>query len=268
MRRNSDIALAHRYVFVGGLHRSGTTLVARLLADGVNATGLARTGVTEDEGHFLHSVTDSAIEHGGPGRFAFDPAVRLGSSTNPDGDRAGMEAAWEGHWDDADAQVRIEKSPQHLLELPFLDSVFPGSHHVVVLRHPITVSLATRKWTRPGPPKLRRLAPRLPLERLVSHWLHAHHLFDTDSVKVNHLTVIRYEDFVTNPAATIDRLADHLGIEGQIDTTSVRRGSGRYQQAWDAYRRSVAGRRAQRGWLPMAESAMARWGYSIDDELL
>ncbi len=268
MAYDPTTALAPRYVFVGGLHRSGTTLVAGLLASGRGATGLVDTGVTENEGHHLHDVTPSAIDHGGPGRFAFDPALRRGRSSDPATDRRRLEAAWDRYWADGDAPVRIEKSPQHLLELPFLDSVFPDGHQVVVLRHPLTVALATRKWTRPGPPKLRRLAPRLSLERLVGHWLHAHHLFEQSAAPGERLHVIRYEDLVTDPHAVMTALATAVGIDGPPDTSSVRPSSGRYQADWDAFRRTGAGRRAERTWLPMAEAAMARWGYGTDDRLL
>ncbi len=238
----------HRYVFVGGLHRSGTSMVARALADCDGATGLVGTGVMEDEGHYLHDVIPSAFEHGGPGRFAFDPRAHLGPSTAPERDRARLLAAWEPYWEDPEALTRVEKSPQNLLQTIWLQSLLPSARFVIVIRHPAAVALATRKWTRPGPRRIRRLAPPLGLDRLIGHWCHAHHLFEHDRPSLTDVDVVRFED------------------------SAVRRSdpsrSPSYDEQWRQWLDSREGRAARKTWLPMAEAAMARWGYSIDDELV
>ena len=46
----------HRLVFVGGLHRSGTTPLTRCLAAHAQISGFAHTGVEEDEGQHLQTV--------------------------------------------------------------------------------------------------------------------------------------------------------------------------------------------------------------------
>src|SRR4051812_31203825 len=56
---------AQRLVFVGGLHRSGTSLVHRCLADHPRASGFRNTGVWEDEGQHLQTVYRPAGSHGG-----------------------------------------------------------------------------------------------------------------------------------------------------------------------------------------------------------
>ena len=61
--------MEHRFVFLAGLHRSGTTLLARLLAAHPEISGFSGTGEPADEGQHLQSVYPAARVYGGPGRF-------------------------------------------------------------------------------------------------------------------------------------------------------------------------------------------------------
>src|SRR5579871_4938781 len=68
---------------LGGLHRSGTTLLFRMLREHPDISGFANNedpeqwlGV-EDEGQFLQSVYPPAFCFGGPGRFALSPQAHL-----------------------------------------------------------------------------------------------------------------------------------------------------------------------------------------------
>ncbi len=51
-----DDQTRRKYVFVGGLPRSGTSLLCRNIARMEDCTGLKNTGVFEDEGQFLQDV--------------------------------------------------------------------------------------------------------------------------------------------------------------------------------------------------------------------
>jgi hypothetical protein len=156
-----------KYVFVCGMPRSGTTIVAKEIASLANCTGFENTGVIMDEGQYLQDVYPTEWACGGAGRFGFAAEAHLTEEsplltpTNV----ARLHKSWEDHWD-RDKTIRVEKTPGNLLKTRFLQAAFPNARFIVVKRHPIPASLATQKWS------------LTPLHELFAHWLHCHKLFD------------------------------------------------------------------------------------------
>ncbi|TMM15238.1 MAG: sulfotransferase [Actinobacteria bacterium] len=66
-----------RFVFIGGLHRSGTSLVHEILKAHPEVSGFTNTGAPEDEGQHLQSVYAPSSAHGTFGTFGFDPDAHL-----------------------------------------------------------------------------------------------------------------------------------------------------------------------------------------------
>ena len=156
MRRVDD----HRFVFLAGLHRSGTTLLARLLAAHPEVSGFSDTGVPADEGQHLQTVYPAAKVWGGPGRFGFAPEAHFTEEQASRGEGAtvvgGVVAALGSRAARAAREVAAKPS-----ENPLLAGAFPGSRSSSSLRHPIPVSLPTAQWrgTRRYGPAVRALAP-------------------------------------------------------------------------------------------------------------
>ncbi|MGH3016642.1 MAG: sulfotransferase family protein, partial [Gaiellaceae bacterium] len=161
--------MEQRLVFVGGLHRSGTSLLTRCLMQHPLVSGFEGTGVPEDEGQHLQTVYRPAKDFGGPGRFAFDPDVRLAEDSPlvTDESRRRLMEEW-GRWWDTTKPVLVEKSPPNLVRGRFLQALFPGARLVMMQRHPLAVAYATQKWSRTS------------LRSLVRHWLAAHEAFEED----------------------------------------------------------------------------------------
>lgn len=261
-----------RMVFVGGLHRSGTSALTLVLASHPAMTTLVGTGVTENEGHYLHDVFPSAIDLGGPGKFAFDPQSHLTESDLRTGrshdERQRIDDAWLPYWGDLGAPLRVEKSPQNLLQARYLQALYPDASFVFILRHPATVALATRKWTRPGPPGFRRVLPRARPMTLIRHWIWAHHLLDQDLPRLRHATVVRYEDLVTHPQQVLAELADFLGVPACFESSLVPNASRSYDGDWQQMLTRHRPASASRAELQWAAAAIGRWGYGWTDTLL
>jgi hypothetical protein len=74
--------LSHAFVFVTGLHRSGTSPLHRCLRRHPQISGFENTGVAEDEGQHLQTVLPRGGAYGGPGRFGRHPEAHI-TETHP-----------------------------------------------------------------------------------------------------------------------------------------------------------------------------------------
>jgi hypothetical protein len=243
----------HRIVFVTGLHRSGTSLLARAISQHPDVSAFADTGAPEDEGQLLQTVYPPGHAHGGPGRFGFSPEQHITEAsplaTAENRDR--LWAEWAPHWD-LSQPVLVEKSPTHLTKTRFLQALFPGCAFVVVTRHPIAVACATQKWSSTRP------------HQLVAHWIRSHRLFASDRPSLARVHLLRYEDLVATPDAELDRIFRFLHIDPVPSGLELRQDiNDRYFAEWRARRRSPVRslyiELVERRW----EREANRWGYSL-----
>lgn len=245
----------HTFVFIAGLHRSGTSLLHRCLRAHPSISGFENTGVPEDEGQHLQSVFPTARDHGGPGVFGFDPKARLDEHAPlvSEASRLRLWSAWSRYWD-VSRPFLIEKSPPNLIRTRFLQAMFPNSVFLVMLRHPIAVSLATKKWSRRS------------LHTLIRHWLHCHDLFRKDEPFLKRVLVLRYEAFAADPDSTLRRVYVFLRLSPHPHGQHIRADvNARYFARWMRYRRGLFTRHRARRIIQDFEDRIGAYGYSLMD---
>jgi len=261
----------HRILFIGGLHRSGTTPVARWIAQHPDVSAFEGTHAAEDEGQHLQDVYPAASRHGGPGRFALDDNAHLTESSSlvSETARECIWDAWSPYWD-LERPVLVEKSPPNLIRTRFLQALFPReSHFLVVIRHPIAVAYATRRWTRrssmvPRPAARRLVSLQAPIGHLLEHWVAAHERFIDDASRLERVRLIRYEDVVADTARELAAIFRFIGLQPIDGRWQVKTGLNRaYIERWESWRHSLGGRRAVRRLYRDFEPRVRRFGYSL-----
>lgn len=256
---------AHTLVFISGLHRSGTTQLHATMASHPEVGALLGTSAPHDEGQHLQDVYPTARRHGGPGRFALDPRSHL-TEESPLVSQASARRLfeqWSRVWP-LDRRVLIEKSPPNLIRMRFLQALYPEARFVVIVRHPVTVALATQKlatsWW------MRRVGRRAPIEATLAHWVAAHRLMLEDLPQVEHRHLLRWEDLCRDPSAQMAAVAAFVGIEPRFEPLELApTADDRYAAQWRALFRDPAQRRALAPALERGREVAGRFGYRIDD---
>jgi hypothetical protein len=241
-----------KFIFLAGHHRSGTSLLHEIIREHPSISGLSDTGVPEDEGQHLQTVFEPANAFGGPGKYIFHPKSYMDENhALATSHSAEMIMQQWGKYFDQAGEHYIEKSPPNLIRTRFLQKLFPNSRFVVILRHPLAVSYATRKWSGTS------------IKSLLEHSLLGYEIFMKDMEYLRHVYVLRYEEFVANPQTEVDKIFGFLGLRSspikQVVNASANE---KYLSMWESSRT----RWINRILLPVdihLETRANRFGYSI-----
>lgn len=251
----------HRFVFVCGLHRSGTSLLFRSLRDHPLLSGFQNTGSPEDEGMHLQTVYPPSGRYGGAGEFGFHAEAHLteDSPLVSEENRRRLFHEWARYWD-LEKPYLLEKSPPNLIRARFLQAMFPDSYFIVLLRHPLAVSYATRAWYRRFRVYWRSLS------RILEHWLVCHEIFLADRPYLKRVMILTYENFVADPSAWLNNVYTFLGVEPVPVRQTVLTGvNEKYFAMWRREQQNPFTRWQARSLIRRLEPRVRRFGYSLVD---
>jgi hypothetical protein len=251
----------HTFIFVTGLHSSGTSPLHRCLRRHPQISGFHDTGVSQDEGQHLQTVLPRGGTYGGPGRFGRHPDAHMTedhSLATPE-TAAALFAQWRPHWDVAKPYL-VEKTPITLLRTRFFRALFPNSYFVVIIRHPGPVALSNYNALASC-----GAADDLTVADLIEHWLICHETFAADAPHLRRVLMVRYEAFVGEPQQTLDDVFTFLGLPAHPNREKTEAGiNDAYRDQWQ----TLAADPMRADDLAAAlrfEPRVRRLGYSLED---
>lgn len=243
-----------KLVFICGLHRSGTSILHKTLSNSKHFSGFHDTPTFEDEGQHLQTVYPSGMDFGGPGKFAFDENARLDENSNliTAENKEKLLNEWGKYWN-KEKPIWIEKSPPNLIRMRFLQELFPEAYFITISRHPIAVSLATKKWS------------KTPIDNLIKHWVTAHQIYQKDRSKIKKELYFSYEEMVEFPEKVMKEVEDFLGTDISF-VNNFKNFNGKYYDIWNEDKTwQFMKKKKKKKSIQLYENAVNELGYSLLD---
>ena len=208
----------NRFVFVAGLHRTGTTLLARIIGSHPRVSAISHSPAPENEGCYLQGAIPHTALHGRPGHYATAPEEHYTevSTYNTLETKERLLADWRP-WFAPDKRWWMEKSPVNLTRMRLYQQLFPTSQFIVILRHPQVMAAALAKWVDTDP------------QELVRYALDAYDLMANDLAYLHSALVIRYEDLVADADGVRRSLFAFLSLADQPNGLEIMDGNRRYR---------------------------------------
>ena len=208
----------NRFIFVAGMHRTGTTLLARIIGSHPQVAAISDSPAPENEGCYLQGAIPHTALHGRPGHYATAPEEHYteASAYNTLETKERLLADWRP-WFASEKPWWIEKSPVNLTRMRLYQQLFPLSQFIVILRHPQVMAAALAKWVDTDP------------QELVRYALDAYDLMAIDLAYLHSVLVIRYEDLVANADGIRRSSFAFLSLDDQPTGLEIMDGNRRYR---------------------------------------
>jgi len=197
-----------KWVFPVGCYNSGTTLTQSILAAHQDFTTLPREGVKftshlpqpEDLGWTRMWIgCEDYMERG------LGPATALTYKA--------ILTDW-APWFSSNKSIFMDKSVTNGTRMPWLDQVFPNSYFIGIFRNGFAASEGIRRKAKPTGSARRKLgSDRYSLKMAGSQWVAANDKILADSKRVQHFLSIQYEELISEPIVTLNKIWDFLEVQ-------------------------------------------------------
>ena len=221
--------MQHKFIFICGLHRSGTSLLYDILKEQKNISGHTKTNVPKDEGQHIQTVYPIAKKFGGPGKFGFKKKAYLDEKSNliTDANKKLLFEQWSKYWN-LNNDFLLEKSPPNIIKSLFLQKMFPNSYFITIYRHPVATSLATKKWSKTSH------------FSLIDHWITCHKQWNKDKLNLKNYMEFSYEELVENTPDVLTKISLLLKTEISNPLTHIKKDiNEKYFALWRKNRRNL-----------------------------
>jgi|GEM_PF-393781 len=195
-----------RWIFVIGCYNSGTTLLASILRQHPDIAGLRTEGV------YLANELPYPEAFGWP-RMWSECADQIHIPVEGEAGRAKRIRRQWSLWFPRGARNLVEKSVANAARMPFLNAHFQPAYFIYIVRNGYATAAGIRekanlrRWGNP------HAEGGYPITLCARQWRVTDETVARDAAGVEHFLEVRYEDLVTAPAATLDRITGFLKLE-------------------------------------------------------
>jgi len=178
----------HIFVFIGGTHKSGSTLLTSLLSAAPEVSSFSGTGAPMDEGQWLQDVLSPDVNYG---ELLFglsdEPYLNETNCHNYPNAAQRLFKCWSPYWDLRRSHL-VEKSPMNVIRTRFLQDIFPVSMFVVTIRDPKKSYMAAKK-------NMPLISPELYFE----NWVRIYSTYHREAVNLQKTILVRFESLLSAP---------------------------------------------------------------------
>jgi len=195
-----------KFIFIIGLHRSGTTFLLDIFRRQHNISGLkyVHNNFHKNEGQYYQKVLKTDEELGWIGKIAYSENAHQTEESEilKKYNAEDFFNSLKPNLQNPTSNVIVEKSPPYITQTRLLQKMFPNSYFVVIIRHPIFNTLSTKEFV-----KNRYEADE---HELMNHWFKAHKILFEDLKYINNKIVLTYEELANNTLKVINALEEFV----------------------------------------------------------
>lgn len=214
----SGIVQAAVPIFIVGMHRSGTTLLERILS------GHSQVGDAGETSAF-DACMQLATNHALPGRYDEALARR---AANADFDDVARRYAEHARWLSRGQPFFTEKLPTNFLNAGFIAKALPQARILHLVRDPMDTCFSNLRTLFAGVATYSYVQDELAgfyglYRRLMEHW--------REVLPAGRFMDVAYADLVSDPERTATEVLRFCGLPAQSGLSDVQKGSGRIATA-------------------------------------